>query len=53
MLATMKCTTYVNEASAMEQDNCQTRKVRCIMTDDLYLIPTAEVPVTNLFRDVI
>jgi seryl-tRNA synthetase len=22
-------------------------------TDDLYLIPTAEVPVTNLFRDVI
>jgi seryl-tRNA synthetase len=22
-------------------------------TDDLYLIPTAEVPVTNLFRDVL
>jgi hypothetical protein len=23
------------------------------VTDNLYLIPTAEVPVTNMFRDVI
>jgi seryl-tRNA synthetase len=32
-----------------------TKKVRCTTStvDDLYLIPTAEVPVTNLFRDVI
>jgi seryl-tRNA synthetase len=39
----------------LEQDNYQTKKVKCTMygVDDLYLIPTAEVPVTNIFRDVI
>jgi seryl-tRNA synthetase len=37
----------------MELDNYLIKKAKCTMTDDLYLIPTAEVPVTNLFRDVI
>jgi seryl-tRNA synthetase len=43
----------VNEASAyVEQDNDKEGQMYH-KTDDLYLIPTAEVPVTNLFRDVI
>ena len=33
-------------------DNCPTKRARCTTAaeDDLYLIPTAEVPLTNLFR---
>jgi seryl-tRNA synthetase len=38
----------------MEPVNYLTKKGKCTMLrDDLYLIPTAEVPVTNMFRDVI
>lgn len=39
---------------ATAQVNCLIKKGRCtIAFDNLYLIPTAEVPVTNIFRDVI
>ena len=39
----------------MEQGNYLIRKDKCThcTIDDLYLIPTAEVPVTNIYRDVI
>jgi seryl-tRNA synthetase len=44
----------VNEASAYGTGQLPDKKGKCTMTlDNLYLIPTAEVPVTNMFRDVI
>ena len=38
-----------------EQASCPTKKGQMYHceVDDLYLIPTAEVPVTNIYRDVI
>jgi seryl-tRNA synthetase len=42
----------VNEASAMGRTVAD-KEGKCDVTDNLYLIPTAEVPVTNMFRDVI
>ena len=45
----------VNEASAYGTGQLPDKEGQMYhdKTDDLYLIPTAEVPVTNLFRDVI
>ncbi|MCG9791784.1 serine--tRNA ligase [Flavobacterium algicola] len=45
----------VNEASAYGTGQLPDKEGQMYhdATDDLYLIPTAEVPVTNLFRDVI
>lgn len=45
----------VNEASAFGTGQLPDKEGQMYhdATDDLYLIPTAEVPVTNLFRDVI
>ena len=45
----------VNEASAYGPGQLPDKEGQMYhdKTDDLYLIPTAEVPVTNLFRDVI
>jgi seryl-tRNA synthetase len=44
----------VNEASAYRTGQLPDKKGKCTTTlDNLYLIPTAEVPVTNMFRDVI
>ena len=45
----------VNEASAYGTGQLPDKEGQMYYdkTDDLYLIPTAEVPVTNLFRDVI
>ena len=42
----------------MELGSSQIKKARCTIhthtsLDDLYLIPTAEVPITNIYRDVI
>jgi seryl-tRNA synthetase len=46
---------FVNEASAYGTGQLPDKEGQMYhdATDDLYLIPTAEVPVTNLFRDVI
>ncbi len=45
----------VNEASAYGTGQLPDKEGQMYhdKTDDLYLIPTAEVPVTNLFRDII
>jgi seryl-tRNA synthetase len=44
----------VNEASAYGQTLPDKEgQMYHDVTDNLYLIPTAEVPVTNMFRDVI
>ena len=45
----------VNEASAYGTGQLPDKEGQMYhdVTDDLYLIPTAEVPVTNIFRDVI
>ncbi len=45
----------VNEASGIGTGQLPDKEVQMyhVGIDDLYLIPTAEVPVTNLFRDVI
>ena len=45
----------VNEASGYGTGQLQDKEAQMYHStiDDLYLIPTAEVPVTNLFRDVI
>ena len=45
----------VNEASAYGTGQLPDKEGQMyhVATDNLYLIPTAEVPVTNLFRDVI
>ena len=46
----------VNEASARgHRADSRTRKTRCTSStrDELYLVPTAEVPVTNIHRDEI
>ena len=45
----------INEASAYGTGNLPDKEGQMYHStvDDLYLIPTAEVPVTNLFRDVI
>ena len=45
----------VNEASAYRTGQLPDKEGQMYhdATDDLYLIPTAEVPVTNIFRDVI
>jgi seryl-tRNA synthetase len=46
---------FVNEASAYGTGQLPDKEGQMYhdATDDLYLIPTAEVPVTNMFRDVI
>jgi seryl-tRNA synthetase len=46
---------FVNEASAYGTGQLPDKEGQMYhdATDDLYLIPTAEVPVTNIFRDVI
>jgi seryl-tRNA synthetase len=46
---------FVNEASAYGTGQLPDKEGQMYhdATDNLYLIPTAEVPVTNLFRDVI
>jgi len=46
---------FVNEASAYGTGQLPDKEGQMYhdATDDLYLIPTSEVPVTNLFRDVI
>jgi seryl-tRNA synthetase len=45
----------VNEASAYGTGQLPDKEGQMYhdAADDLYLIPTAEVPVTNMFRDVI
>jgi seryl-tRNA synthetase len=45
----------VNEASAYGTGQLPDKEGQMYhdATDNLYLIPTAEVPVTNMFRDVI
>ena len=45
----------VNEASAYSTGNLPDKEGQMyhMAEDDLYLIPTAEIPVTNFFRDVI
>jgi seryl-tRNA synthetase len=45
----------VNEASGIGTGNLPDKQGQMYhdATDDLYLIPTAEVPVTNMYRDVI
>jgi seryl-tRNA synthetase len=45
----------VNEASAYGTGQLPDKEGQMYhdVTDNLYLIPTAEVPVTNMFRDVI
>jgi seryl-tRNA synthetase len=45
----------VNEASAYTGGQLPDKEGQMYhdVTDNLYLIPTAEVPVTNMFRDVI
>jgi len=45
----------VNEASALGTGNLPDKEGQMyhVTQDDLYLIPTAEVPITNLYRDVI
>jgi len=47
--------TLVNEASAFATGQLPDKEGQMyhVGNDDLYLIPTAEVPVTNLYRDVI
>jgi seryl-tRNA synthetase len=50
---TMKYKYHMVKASAYGTGQLPDKEGQCTMTDDLYLIPTAEVPVTNLFRDVI
>ena len=39
----------------MGQASCRIKKARCIIctADNFYLIPTAEVPLTNIYRDEI
>ncbi|MBE0390396.1 serine--tRNA ligase [Flavobacterium sp. PL002] len=46
---------FVNEASAYGTGQLPDKEGQMYhdATDDLYMIPTAEVPVTNMFRDVI
>jgi seryl-tRNA synthetase len=48
----MKFSAMVNEASAYGTGQHKEGQMYHD-ADDLYLIPTAEVPVTNMFRDVI
>jgi seryl-tRNA synthetase len=43
----------VNEASAYGTGQLPDKEDKCTTTLIIYLIPTAEVPVTNMFRDVI
>jgi seryl-tRNA synthetase len=45
----------VNEASGFGTGQLPDKEGQMyhVTVDDLYLIPTAEVPVTNIFRDVI
>jgi seryl-tRNA synthetase len=43
----------VNEASAYGTGQLPDKKGKCTMIATDILIPTAEVPVTNMFRDVI
>ena len=47
--------TMVNEASGMGTGQLPDKEGQMyyVNADDLYLIPTAEVPVTNIYRDVI
>ena len=57
MLVTLKLIlhTFVNEASGYGTGQLPDKEGQMyhVGIDDLYLIPTAEVPVTNIYRDVI
>jgi seryl-tRNA synthetase len=41
------------KTAVLEQGSSLSKRPDVLHPDNLYLIPTAEVPVTNLYRDVI